>query len=100
MLSNSRSLTGLESAQGAASTGETGVQRPLLNALDGGGDPISAEATLTDIRDYIREHAMTLPPSEDWRPALLGIASDISKALRLREPALPRPSQSPSPARP
>lgn len=65
---------------------------PLLTVVDeGGSEPAEV---LTDVRDYLREQAIRLPHSDEWREALVGIAADLSQALELRAPAPGRLGQS------
>lgn len=46
-----------------------------LELLPGGAPPIAPKAlVLTEVAKYLREQALRLPGSDEWRPALIDIA--------------------------
>lgn len=59
---------------------------PILRLVEGQG--VAPEAVLVEVRDHLREQAIRLPHSDEWREALVGIAADLSQALELRAPEL------------
>lgn len=60
----------------------------LLNVIEGGA--VASADVLGEVRATLLEKGMQLSPSDPWREALLGIASDLGLELERREPSLGR----------